>query len=154
MRAVIQRVLRGSVTLEPGTTKERKVAEIENGVVILLGVGQEDGPDDACYLARKVAQLRIFEDTEGKLNLSLLETKGAALVVSQFTLYGDCHQGRRPSFTQAAPAELGKSLYEVFIQQLKALKVPVATGQFQTHMQVEIINDGPVTMLLDSKKTF
>ena len=89
MRAVIQRVLRGSVTLEPGTTKERKVAEIENGVVILLGVGQEDGPDDACYLARKVAQLRIFEDTEGKLNLSLLETKGAALVVSQFTLYGE-----------------------------------------------------------------
>jgi len=149
MRAVVQRVARGAVTVDGNT-----VAEIGPGIVVLLGVGREDGPEDASYLCGKIVNLRIFEDDQGKLNRSLLDVGGSALVVSQFTLYGDCRQGRRPGFSEAAPAERGKYLYEFFVAGLSELGVNVATGVFQAHMQVEIINDGPVTLLLDSKKQF
>lgn len=149
MRAVVQRVVRGSVLVEG-----KNVGQIGHGMVVLLGVGREDGPDDARYLAGKIANLRIYEDEQGKMNLSLLDTGGAALVVSQFTLYGDCRQGRRPGFSGAAPAGAGRELYEVFVAEMRELGVEVATGVFQSHMQVEIINDGPVTMMLDSKKLF
>lgn len=149
MRAVVQRVVRGSVSVDG-----KMVGQIGPGMVVLLGVGREDGPGDARYLAGKIAGLRIYEDEQGKLNRSLLDTGGAALVVSQFTLYGDCRHGRRPGFSDAAPAEAGKELYEVFVAGMRELGVEVATGVFQSHMQVEIINDGPVTMLLDSKKLF
>ncbi|MFZ5596826.1 MAG: D-aminoacyl-tRNA deacylase [Bacillota bacterium] len=149
MRAVVQRAARGSVSVEGKT-----VAEIGHGVVVLLGVGRDDGPEDAAYLSGKIANLRIFEDEAGKLNRSLLDVKGSALAVSQFTLYGDCRQGRRPGFSDAAPAETGKDLYELFVSGLADLGVNVATGVFQAHMLVEIVNDGPVTLLLDSKKKF
>lgn len=149
MRAVVQRVSRGSVSVEGNT-----VGETGQGFVILLGVGRDDGPEDAAYLSGKIAGLRVFEDGEGKLNHSLLDVGGSALVVSQFTLYGDCRQGRRPGFSGAAPAEAGRDLYQVFVAGLQDLGVKVATGVFQAHMQVEIINDGPVTLLLDSKKQF
>lgn len=149
MRAVVQRVSRGSVTVDG-----RVAGEIGRGLVILLGVGQGDMPGDSAYLASKIANLRIFEDGQGKLNLSLLDTGGAALAVSQFTLYGDCRQGRRPGFSQAAPALQGRQLYQNFIEELEKLGVKVQQGVFQAHMQVEIINDGPVTMLLDSNKDF
>lgn len=145
----MQRVSRGSVAVDG------KIAgEIGSGMVVLLGVGREDTPEDARYLAGKIANLRIYEDGQGKLNLSLLDTAGSALIISQFTLYGDCRQGRRPGFSEAAPAEAGKELYEIFAAAVRELGVEVATGVFQAHMQVEIINDGPVTMLLDSKKLF
>ncbi len=149
MRAVVQRVSRGSVTVE-----DKIVGEIGPGMAVLLGVGREDTPEDARYLAGKIANLRIYQDEHGKLNLSLLDTGGAALIVSQFTLYGDCRQGRRPGFSDAAPAETGKEMYEIFVAGMRNMGVEVATGVFQAHMQVEIINDGPVTMLLDSKKLF
>ena len=149
MRAVVQRVTRGSVSVDGSL-----VAQIGPGMVVLLGVGRDDGPEDVAYLSGKIANLRIFEDETGKLNQSLLDVKGSALVVSQFTLYGDCRQGRRPGFSDAAPAELGKELYDMFISGLDALGIEVAAGIFQTHMQVEIINDGPVTLLLDSKKQY
>lgn len=149
MRAVVQRAARGSVRAGGET-----VAEIGPGVVVLLGVGRDDGPEDAVYLGGKIANLRIFEDGEGKLNRSLLDVGGSALVVSQFTLYGDCRQGRRPGFSDAAPAERGRDLYQLFASGLAGLGVNVATGVFQAHMQVEIVNDGPVTLLLDSKKNF
>lgn len=149
MRAVVQRVARGSVSLDGVVA-----AEIGPGVVVLLGVGREDGPEDASYLCGKIANLRIFEDLEGKLNRSLLDVGGSALVVSQFTLYGDCRQGRRPGFSDAAPADTGRALYDCFVSGMAGLGVPVAKGVFQAHMMVEIINDGPVTLLLDSKKQF
>lgn len=149
MRAVVQRVSRGSVSVDG-----RTVAEIGRGIVVLLGVGRDDGPEDASYLCGKIANLRIFEDDEGKLNRSLLDIQGSALVVSQFTLYGDCRHGRRPGFSDAAGADLGKELYQVFVSGMAGLGVDVGTGIFQAHMQVEIINDGPVTILLDSKKLF
>lgn len=149
MRAVVQRVARGSVSVEGNI-----VGETGPGFVILLGVGRDDGPDDAAYLSGKIANLRVFEDREGKLNCSLLDVGGSVLVVSQFTLYGDCRQGRRPGFSRAAPAEAGRDLYGVFVAGMKDLGVKVATGVFQAHMRVEIINDGPVTLLLDSKKEF
>lgn len=149
MRAVVQRVTRGRVTVEGQTS-----GEIGRGVVVLLGVGQDDGPADAEYLARKVAGLRIFEDGQGKMNLALADVGGQALVVSQFTLYGDCRRGNRPSFSTAAPAEKGKQLYLYFVEKLRETGIAVQTGVFQAHMQVEIINDGPVTLLLDSAKNF
>jgi len=149
LRAVVQRVVRGSVSVEGNT-----VGETGPGYVILLGVGRDDGPGDAAYLSGKIANLRVFEDEEGKLNRSLLDVGGSALVVSQFTLYGDCRQGRRPGFSGAAPAEAGRDLYQVFVECMREMGVEVATGVFQAHMQVEIINDGPVTLLLDSKKQF
>ncbi|MFZ5646257.1 MAG: D-aminoacyl-tRNA deacylase [Bacillota bacterium] len=149
MRAVVQRVSSGAVRVGGET-----VGQIGRGLVILLGVGRDDGPGDVSYLCGKIANLRIFEDDEGKLNRSLLDVGGSALVVSQFTLYGDCRQGRRPGFSDAAPAQQGKELYETFVSAMGALGVQVATGVFQAHMVVEIFNDGPVTLLLDSKKQF
>jgi D-aminoacyl-tRNA deacylase len=149
MRAVLQRVSRARVTVEGKIT-----GEIGAGLMILLGVGREDSPAVAASLAEKCANLRIFEDDQGKMNRSLLEVKGSALVVSQFTLYGDARGQRRPSFITAAPPELAKSLYEEFCATLRKLGVTVATGIFQAMMSVELVNEGPVTILLDSDKTF
>jgi D-aminoacyl-tRNA deacylase len=149
MRAVVQRVSRALVTVEG-----RVSGEIGAGMMILLGVGREDTAAVATSMAEKVANLRIFEDEQGKMNRSLLETNGSALVVSQFTLYGDARGQRRPSFIKAAPPELAKSLYEEFCKALGALGVEVAKGVFQAMMSVELVNEGPVTILLDSDKTF
>jgi D-tyrosyl-tRNA(Tyr) deacylase len=149
MRAVIQRVSRAKVTVEGRTT-----GEIGAGLMILLGVGREDTPAVAAALAEKAANLRIFEDENEKMNRSLLDVKGAALVVSQFTLYGDARGGRRPSFISAAPPEQAKALYEEFCRALEKLGIVVATGIFQAMMSVELVNEGPVTILLDSDKTF
>lgn len=149
MRAVIQRVSRAKVTVSGEVT-----GEIGAGLLILLGVGREDTVAIAASLAEKAANLRIFEDQNEKMNLSLLDVKGSALVVSQFTLYGDARGGRRPSFIAAAPPELAKMLYDEFCAALRKLGVPVATGIFQAMMSVELINEGPVTILLDSEKTF
>jgi len=149
MRAVVQRVSRAKVTVEG-----RVSGEIGAGLVVLLGVGRDDNPGAAAAMAEKVANLRIFSDAQGKMNLSLLDTKGAALVVSQFTLYGDARSQRRPSFLDAAPPELGNALYEEFVTRFSALGVRVETGVFRAHMEVELVNDGPVTILLDSAKLF
>lgn len=149
MRAVVQRVARGSVRVDGNL-----VGEIGPGLVVLLGVGRGDTVNDAGYLADKVANLRIFEDEQGKMNLSVLDTGGAVLAVSQFTLYGDCRKGRRPGFSEASPPEEARELYEIFVKELEKLGLKVATGVFREHMTVEIINDGPVTLLLDSKKNF
>jgi D-tyrosyl-tRNA(Tyr) deacylase len=149
MRAVVQRVSRARVTVEGRVT-----GEIGAGLMVLLGVGREDSAAVAASLAEKVANLRIFEDEQGKMNRSLLDLKGAALVVSQFTLYGDARGQRRPSFIAAAPPELAAALYEEFNNALRRLGVTVATGVFQTMMSVELVNEGPVTILLDSDKTF
>lgn len=149
MRAVLQRVLKSTVTVE-----DTRVGAIGPGLLVLLGVGPEDTVQDAEYLAEKTANLRIFEDADGKMNRSLLETDGAALVVSQFTLYGDCRKGRRPSFTGAAPPDVGERLYEVYCQMLLERGIRVERGRFGAHMQVELTNDGPVTILLDSKRLF
>ena len=148
MRAVIQRVARACVRVDG-----RVAGEIQAGMVVLLGVGRTDNPESASYLAEKIANLRVFADQAGKMNLSLLEVSGAALVVSQFTLYGDTRGGRRPSYVQAAPPVEANRLYEEFVQSLRSLGVPVKTGVFQAHMEVELVNDGPVTILLDSEKT-
>ncbi|MBZ5660092.1 MAG: D-tyrosyl-tRNA(Tyr) deacylase [Acidobacteriia bacterium] len=147
MRAVVQRVIRARVTVDA-----RIRGEIRSGVLILLGVAKTDNMESGSYLAEKIANLRIFPDAAGKMNLSLLEVKGAALVVSQFTLYGDTRGGRRPSYIQAAAPEQANALYEEFVGSLRALGVPVETGVFQAHMEVELTNDGPVTILLDSEK--
>ena len=149
MRAVLQRVSRARVTVEGNVT-----GEIGSGLMILLGVGREDNSVVAASLAEKCANLRIFEDDEGKMNRSLLDVKGSALVVSQFTLYGDARGQRRPSFISAAPPELAKTLYDEFCAALHGLGVTVATGIFQAMMSVELVNEGPVTILLDSDKTF
>ena len=149
MRAVVQRVKSASVTVDG-----ELVSEIEAGVLIFLGVSHDDTTTALEYIANKVANLRIFEDAEGKMNCSLLETGGAALVVSQFTLYGDCRKGRRPSFINAARPEAANTLYEQFITALEKLNVPTQGGTFQAMMDVELINDGPVTILLDSDKQF
>lgn len=149
MRAVIQRVSRAKVTVNNAVT-----GEIANGLMILLGVGREDTSQLAASLAEKAANLRIFEDENEKMNRSLLDVNGAALVVSQFTLYGDARGGRRPSFIAAAPPDLANALYEEFCSALRRLGISVATGVFQAMMSVELINEGPVTILLDSDKTF
>ena len=149
MRAVIQRVSRAKVTVEGRTS-----GEIGTGLLVLLGVGGEDDESDAAYLAEKTAGLRIFEDDGGKMNRSLVEIGGAALVVSQFTLFGDVRRGRRPSFDAAAPPALADKLYRQYTEQLRAKGVPVETGIFQAMMKVELVNEGPVTILLDSRKLF
>lgn len=149
MRAVVQKVTQSRVTVG-----EELVGEIRQGLLVFLGVTQDDEQQDAKYLAEKIANLRIFEDEEEKLNLSVKDIGGAVLSVSQFTLYGDCRRGRRPSFTDAARPEQANALYEQFNAFLKEEGVSVATGRFQTHMMVELTNDGPVTILLDSKKNF
>lgn len=133
-----------------GETKAR----IGEGILVLLGVGQEDTEADAAYLADKVANLRIFSDGEGRLNLSVQDVQGEVLVVSQFTLYGDCRKGRRPSFSSAAPPALARELYETFAARLRALGIPVATGVFQAHMDVSLTNDGPVTLIMSSQGEF
>ena len=149
MRAVVQRVKSASVKVDG-----ELVSEIGAGALIFLGVSHDDTTTELEYIANKVANLRIFEDAEGKMNCSLLETGGAALVVSQFTLYGDCRKGRRPSFINAARPEAANVLYEEFITALEKLNIPTQGGTFQAMMDVELINDGPVTLLLDSDKQF
>jgi D-tyrosyl-tRNA(Tyr) deacylase len=149
MRAVVQRVSRARVTVE-----SRVAGEIGAGLMVLLGIGREDTKPVAASMAEKVANLRIFEDAGGKMNRSLLDVQGSALVVSQFTLYGDARGQRRPSFISAAPPEKAAALYEEFNSALRALGITVATGIFQAMMSVELVNEGPVTILLDSDKTF
>ena len=149
MRTVVQRVKSASVTVEGEV-----VSEIRVGLLVFLGVAQEDTPADVEYMASKIANLRIFEDDEGRMNLSILDIGGEALVVSQFTLYGDCRKGRRPSFIHAARPEKADPLYQAFMDEISRLGVPVKAGIFQAMMEVELINDGPVTMMLDSNKLF
>ena len=149
MRACVQRVTQASVTVDA-----ELVGEIARGLLVLLGVTGDDTEDDARQLADKICGLRIFEDADEKMNQSLEEIGGAMLVVSQFTLYGDCRKGRRPSFTQAAPPEQAERLYNTFIAGVGMKGIKVATGRFRAHMDVALVNDGPVTLLLDSKKTF
>ena len=149
MRSVVQRVRRGSVKVE-----SKLISEIDCGLVVLLGVGRGDTSRDAANLAEKIAHLRLFEDEAGKMNLSVLETGGAVLAVSQFTLYGDCRKGRRPGFSAAAPPDMARELYNIFVDELEKLGLNVSTGCFREHMEVEIIKDGPDTLRLDSKKIF
>ncbi len=149
MRAVVQRVTQARV--EVGN---EVVGAIDRGLLVLLGVAQGDTSADARYLAEKTAGLRIFEDAAGKMNLALAEVGGAVLVVSQFTLLGDCRKGRRPGFTDAAPPELADSLYSEYVAALRTNGLTVATGVFRAEMQVHLVNDGPATLLLDSRKNF
>jgi D-tyrosyl-tRNA(Tyr) deacylase len=132
----------------------RVCGAIEQGLLVLVGVGRNDGPAEAAALAEKIAHLRIFDDAAGRMNRSLLEIGGAALVVSQFTLYGDVRRGRRPGFERAAPPEQARPLYEEFVARLRQQGLTVATGEFQARMDVELVNEGPVTILLDTEKTF
>jgi len=149
MRAVIQRVSRAKVEVEA-----RLTGQIGKGLLVLLGVGRGDSPKEADHLLEKIINLRIFEDSQGKLNLSLLDIRGELMVISQFTLYADCRKGRRPSFTDAAPPETAKALYEYFLQRAKSTGLGTAAGVFQAMMEVELVNSGPVTILLDSSRNF
>jgi D-tyrosyl-tRNA(Tyr) deacylase len=149
MRAVVQRFSRAQVTVA-----EETVGEIGRGLLVLLGVTHADTELDADYLADKIAGLRIFEDEKGKMNLDTASVGGGVLVVSQFTLYGDVRRGKRPSFDAAAPPEHARRLYDYFVERIRAAGLPCQTGRFQEMMQVELVNDGPVTILLDSKKGF
>jgi D-tyrosyl-tRNA(Tyr) deacylase len=149
MRAVLQRVSRATVTVE-----NKVVGEIGAGLLVLLGVGANDTHADADYLVEKIIGLRIFEDADGKMNLPLTEVDGSMLVVSQFTLYGDTRRGKRPSFDAAAPPEKARELYKYFVERVRAVGLRCETGLFQASMQVELVNQGPVTILLDSNKTF
>jgi D-tyrosyl-tRNA(Tyr) deacylase len=149
MRAVVQRVKSASVHVDG-----QLVSEITSGLLIFLGISETDQQSDIDYLATKVANLRIFRDDELRMNQSLLDVGGQALVVSQFTLYGDCRKGRRPSFTAAAKPERADALYQAFMDQLSQMSIPVRAGVFQAMMEVELVNDGPVTLLLDSSKLF
>ncbi len=149
MRAVVQRVSRASVTVAGEVT-----GAIDRGYLVLLGVEAEDTDGDLTWLVNKVVGLRVFEDADGKMNCSIDEIGGAMLVVSQFTLLGDCRKGRRPSFVAAARPEMAESLYEQFCEAVRAKGISVETGRFQQHMDVELVNDGPVTLLLDSQKKF
>jgi D-aminoacyl-tRNA deacylase len=149
MRIVLQRVTRASATVDGRVT-----GEIGPGLVVFVAVGREDSTATAVAMAEKIVNLRIFNDEQGKMNRSLLDTGGAILAVSQFTLYADARGGGRPSFVLAAPPELGKALYEEFVAALRALGVRVETGVFQAHMSVDLVNDGPVTILLDSSELF
>jgi D-tyrosyl-tRNA(Tyr) deacylase len=149
MRAVVQRATRAKVTVD-----DNVVGKIEKGLVVLLGVAGDDTKLDAAYLSEKITALRIFDDAEGKMNLSVKEVGGGVLVVSQFTLYGDVRRGLRPSWIEAAAPEVAEPLYEFFVRQMRTAVSEVATGSFRAMMQVELVNDGPVTILLDSKKLF
>jgi len=145
MRACVQRVSSARVRVEGET-----VGEIGRGFLVLLGVAAEDGPAELRWMVDKVVGLRIFEDGDGKMNLALADVDGELLVVSQFTLLGDCRKGRRPSFIDAAPPEIAERMYEEFVAAARAAEIRVATGKFRTHMEVELVNDGPVTLLIDS----
>lgn len=149
MRAVVQRVSKASITID-----EKITGEIGNGFLVLLGVAENDTQDDVIFLAQKIAGLRVFEDDDGKMNLSLDEVDGKMLVVSQFTLLGDCRKGRRPSFVKAARPEQAAELYRGFVAEVRGQGIEVETGRFQEHMDVSLVNDGPVTLLLDSRKEF
>lgn len=149
MRAVVQRVDYARVKVN-----KESIGEINKGLLIFLGIEDEDGEGDISYLAEKIANLRIFEDDEEKMNLSLIDINGEMLVVSQFTLHGDCRKGRRPNFMKAAKPEIAEMLYLKFVDECKKYVKKVETGQFQAEMDVELLNNGPVTLLLDSKKTF
>ena len=149
MRAVVQRVTRAKVTVD-----DKLVGEIGNGLVVLLGVARDDTKLDAAYLAEKIVALRIFDDEEGKMKRSLKDVNGGMLIVSQFTLYGDVRRGLRPSWIDAAAPEVAEPLYDFFVRQMRTMISPVATGSFRAMMQVELVNDGPVTILLDSRKLF
>jgi D-aminoacyl-tRNA deacylase len=149
MRAVLQRVSRARVTVEGET-----VGEIACGLVVLLGIAHDDTEQDARYLLEKIVSLRIFEDDAGRMNLPVTETGGALLVVSQFTLYGDVRRGRRPSWSEAAAPEVAAPLYEFFVSEARKMPLRVETGSFRRMMEVELVNDGPVTILLDSRKQF
>ncbi len=150
MRAVVQRVLESRVTINGG----EETGRIGRGLLVFLGVGPDDDLGDVRYMAEKIACLRIFPDESDKMNLSVLEIGGSVLVISQFTLYGDCRKGRRPSYAGAAPPEQAERLYDAFVEEMKKHSLPVETGKFQEMMLVHLINDGPVTLLLDSKKAF
>jgi D-tyrosyl-tRNA(Tyr) deacylase len=149
VRAVVQRVSSASVKVD-----DEIVGQIDRGFLVLLGVGTDDADADAVMLAEKIARLRVFEDEAGKMNLSLSDVDGRMLVVSQFTLFGDCRKGRRPSFIEAARPEKAELLYETFVAEVRGQGIQVETGRFQTHMDVSLVNDGPVTLLLDSRKAF
>jgi D-tyrosyl-tRNA(Tyr) deacylase len=149
MRAVVQRATRASVTVDGAV-----IGEIEKGLVVLLGIARDDTKVEAAYLVDKISNLRIFDDEDGKMNLSVKDVNGALLIVSQFTLYGDVRRGLRPSWIDAAPPEVAEPLYDFFVRQAGTAVEDVATGKFQAMMQVELINDGPVTILIDSKKLF
>lgn len=156
MRAVVQRVSSAAVTIADGSA-ERDAGRIGPGLLVFVGVEREDGPDDVRYIAGKIRDLRVFEDPDDAghhLNRSVAEAGGAVLVVSQFTLAGDCRKGRRPSFDAAAAPSVAKPLYDEVIEELRTAGLPVATGAFQAMMRVELVNDGPVTLLLDSRKQF
>jgi D-tyrosyl-tRNA(Tyr) deacylase len=146
MRAVVQRVSSGSVEID-----KKVVGQIKRGFVILLGIGKDDSHEDVRYLADKISILRVFEDVDSKMNLSIQDVNGEMLVISQFTLYADCRKGRRPSFTDAADPQMAVELYEAFVKHLKEAGFKVETGEFGAHMLVNIVNDGPVTLMLDSK---
>lgn len=147
MRAVIQRAAIGSVEVD-----KIVVGSIGKGLIVLLGISEDDGPEDVSYMVEKVTNLRIFEDTEEKMNLSLFDVGGELLVISQFTLYGDCRKGRRPNFMAAAKPEKAEKLYNDFVAQCRGLGIKTETGTFQAYMKVNIVNDGPVTLIIDSKK--
>lgn len=149
MRAVVQRVRRAEVRVDG-----QVVGRVGRGLLVLVGVASGDTPETAKYLAEKTVNLRIFDDEQGRMNRSLLEAGGSVLCVSQFTLYGDCRKGRRPSFDRAAPPDAARALYESFLESLRSFGVKVETGVFQAMMDVELVNDGPVTLLLDSEKLF
>ena len=149
MRAVVQRVTRASVTVE-----REIVGEIGKGLVVLVGIARDDTKVEAAYLVDKIANLRIFDDDEGKMNRSVRDVSGGLLIISQFTLYGDVRRGLRPSWIDAAPPEVAQPLYDFFVRQARSVIDEVATGKFQAMMQVELVNDGPVTILLDSGKLF
>lgn len=149
MRAVVQRVSRARVSVRGNIA-----GEIGLGLLVLLGVGQDDAENDAVYLAEKIAGLRIFEDDDGKMNRSVIDAGGSVLAVSQFTLYGDVRRGKRPSFDAAATPEPARRLYEFFVERIRAAGLRCETGRFQEDMQVELVNEGPVTILLDSRKSF
>jgi D-tyrosyl-tRNA(Tyr) deacylase len=149
MRAVVQRVSRAKVSVD-----EEIIGQIGLGLLVLLGVGGEDSETDAIYLAEKIAGLRVFEDDQGKMNRSVLDVSGSILAISQFTLYGDVRRGKRPSFDAAAPPEKARQLYEFFVEKIRATGLRCETGRFQAMMKVELANEGPVTILLDSQKAF
>ena len=154
MRACVQRVSRASVTIRDANGGEEIVGQIGCGLLVLLGVEKDDSPDDLNYLVDKIVGLRVFEDAAGKMNLALADVGGEMLVVSQFTLLGDCRRGKRPSFDSAAPPELAEKFYEQFVEAVRGRGISVATGRFRAMMQVALVNDGPVTILFDSRRTF